>query len=111
MGPRGAWAAAHGRDVSSLRCTIGGGCVVFGSGIALVLTGVFNLLNVRYAQTAAGLRWCCIVTNVAMSVFATIAGVVTHASMPEFIVILGLIGGATVLSVLRGAVAIPESGA
>ena len=75
----------------------------FGSGIAMALTGVFNLLNVRYGYAARGIRYCCIVTNVAMSIFAAVAGTATDASVPEFAVVLGLFGGATVLSLRRGA--------
>lgn len=87
--------------------TLSGAAVwFFGSGIAMVLTGVFNLLNARYGYAAAGLRWSCIATNVAMSAFAAVAGVATHATVPQFAVILGLVGGATVLSLLRGAVAV-----
>lgn len=80
----------------------------FGSGIAMALTGVFNLLNVRYGHAASGIRSCCIATNVAMSVFAAVAGVVTDATVPEFAIIFGLIGGATVLSLHRGALTVPE---
>jgi hypothetical protein len=77
----------------------------FGSGIAMALTGVLNLLNVRYGHAASGIRSCCIATNVAMCVFAAVAGVVTNATVPEFAIILGLIG---VLSLHRGALTVSE---
>lgn len=83
----------------------------FGSGIAMVLAGVFNLLNVRYGYAAAGIRWSCITTNVAMSAFAAVAGVATHATMLQFAIILGLTGGATVLSLLRSSLTVPDLGA
>ncbi len=80
----------------------------FGSGIAMSLTGVFNLLNVRYGHVAAGLRWSCIGTNISMTVFAAVAGVATQATAFQFAVILSFFGGATLLSLLSRNIAVPE---
>jgi len=74
----------------------------------MVLTGVFNLLNVRYGHSAKGIRWCCIATNAALSAFATVAGVATDATVPQFAIILGLTVGATVFSLHRGALTVPD---
>ena len=72
----------------------------FGSGIALVLLGALNLLHRTYGQSAPGLRTVCRSANIFLTLFAAVAGTVTRASIPEFVIILGLIGGATILSFL-----------
>lgn len=72
----------------------------FGSGIAMSLTGVLNLMNARYGNVAPGLRWSCIATNVAMCAFASIAGFATLATLGQLGIILGLVVGATILSLL-----------
>lgn len=38
-----------------------------------------------------------------MTIFGVVSGIVTHASIAEFTLVLGLIGGATVLSLSRRA--------
>jgi|SRR3990172_1092386 len=70
----------------------------FGAGIAMVLSGSLNLLNSTYGSVAPGVRWVCIGNNVLMTVFATVAGVLTNAGPGQFAAVLGLVGGATVLS-------------
>lgn len=70
----------------------------FGSGIAMCLTGVLNLLNHAYGRAAHGLRRTTVATNAWMTAFAIVAGAATRATIGEFVVILGLIGGATLLS-------------
>ena len=70
----------------------------FGAGIAMALTGALNLLNAAYGQQAPGVRWTCRATNVAMTVFGVLAGVTTRATVGHFVIVLGLAGGATVLS-------------
>jgi hypothetical protein len=72
----------------------------FGAGIAMVLSGSLNLLNSTYGAVARGVRWVCIGNNVLMTVFATVAGVFTDAGPGQFVTVLGLVGGATVLSFL-----------
>jgi len=73
----------------------------FSGGIALVLTGAFNLLHRVYGHIAPGLRRVCIGTNIFMTIFSVISGVVSHAGIAGFTLVLGLIGGATVLSLSR----------
>ena len=73
----------------------------FSGGIAIVLTGALNLLNRTYGRIAPGLRFVCIGTNACMTVFSAAAGTATGASVGEYLVILGLIGGATALSLTR----------
>jgi hypothetical protein len=75
----------------------------FSGGIALVLTGTLNLLHRVYGRIAPGLRRVCIGTNILMTIFGVLSGVVSHASMAGFTLVLGLIGGATVLSLSRRA--------
>lgn len=73
----------------------------FSGGIALALTGTLNLLHRKYGHVATGLRRVCIGTNILMTIFGALSGYVTHASIAEFTLVLGLIGGATVLSLSR----------
>jgi hypothetical protein len=73
----------------------------FGAGIAMVLAGALNLLNKAYGAGAVGVRRVCIASNVLMTCFAVAAGVFTNAGPAQFIVVLGLVGGTTVLSFLR----------
>ena len=72
----------------------------FGAGIAMVLSGCLNVLNLAYGTVARGVRWVCVGNNISMTVFAAVAGVVTRAGPGEFATVLGLVGGATVLSLL-----------
>lgn len=73
----------------------------FGSGIALVLVGAINLLHRAYGQSAPGLRAVCRSANIFITLFAAVAGTATRASIAEFVIIVGLLGGATALSFLR----------
>jgi len=79
----------------------------FGAGIAMALTGALNLLNRAYGQQAPGLHWTCVATNGAMTVFGLLAGIATHASVRQLIVVLGLLFGATLLSASRRALGHP----
>ena len=72
----------------------------FGAGIAMVLSGSLNLLNSAYGAGAPGVRWVCIGNNLLMTCFAVAAGVFTDAGPAQFAIVLGLVGGATVLSFL-----------
>ncbi len=81
----------------------------FSGGIALALTGTLNLLHRTYGHIAPGLRKVCIGTNILMTIFGVLSGVVTHASIAVFIIVLGLIGGATVLSLSRRTLIQPPS--
>ncbi len=78
-------------------------------GIAIVLTGALNLLNRTYGRIAPGLRFVCIGTNASMTVFGAAAGKATGASLGEYLVVLGLFGGATALSLTRGGTSVKAS--
>ena len=73
----------------------------FGSGIALVLAGALNLLHRTYGQSAVGLRGVCRSANIFITLFAAVAGTVTHATVLELVIIIGLLGATTVLSFIR----------
>jgi hypothetical protein len=70
----------------------------FSGGLAIGLTGVLNLLNSSYGRVAAGLRRTCIGVNVVMLMFALMTGIVTGASVAEFVLVLGFLGGAGLLA-------------
>ena len=72
-------------------------------GLALILTGVLNLLRRTYGHLAPGLRTACVSANAVMTAFAVLAGYVGRASAVDFVLVLGLIGGATLLSLLPSA--------
>lgn len=73
----------------------------FGSGIALVLVGALNLLHRNYGPSAPGLRAVCRGANIFITLFAAIAGIVSRASVPELVMMMALLGGATILSFLH----------
>ena len=75
----------------------------FGSGIAMALVGALNLLHRAYGHSAPGLRVVCRTANILLTVFAVAAGALTGASLVEYLVILGLLGGASILSFTRPA--------
>jgi hypothetical protein len=70
----------------------------FGSGIAMALVGALNLLHRAYGPVAPGLRVVCRIANVCLTLFAAVAGALTGASLGEYLAILGLLGGASILS-------------
>ena len=72
-------------------------------GLSMILTGALNLLRRAYGADAPGLRLVCVGANIVMTAFALLAGHAGRASVAEFVVILGLIGGATVFSLLPAA--------
>ena len=75
----------------------------FSGGIALALTGALNLLHRAYGPVAPGVRKVCIATNIFMLAFGIISGVVSGANIVQLVLVLGLMGGATALSLSRGA--------
>jgi hypothetical protein len=72
-------------------------------GLAMILTGALNLLRRAYGEVAPGLRVVCVAANVVMTGFAIVAGYAGRASALEFMLPLGLIGGATLFSLLPAA--------
>lgn len=71
-----------------------------GAGLAMVLTGILNLLNRAYGAVAPGVRWAAICANFAITAFAALAGIVGGASAAEFAMIVGLTAATTVVSML-----------
>jgi len=82
----------------------------FGAGIAMALTGALNLLNAMYGHAARGLRRTTIASNLALVVYASLAGVASRASAAEFVIIVGLVAGTAVLSLQRRAAGMPPGG-
>ena len=72
-------------------------------GLAMVLTGILNLLNRAYGAIARGVRWASICANLAMTVFSALAGHVGGASAGEFATIVGLMAAVTLVSLLPAA--------
>jgi hypothetical protein len=81
----------------------------FSGGITLALTGALNLLHRRYGHLAPGLRRVCIGTNLIMTIFGVVSGIVMHATIAGFALVLGLIGGAGALSLTRRALVQPAA--
>jgi beta-lactamase regulating signal transducer with metallopeptidase domain len=75
----------------------------FGAGLAMALAGALNLLNRAYGRSATGLRIVCRAANILLTLFAAVAGAVTGAGMAEYVLIVGLVGSALILSFIRSA--------
>ncbi len=82
----------------------------FSGGITLVMTGTLNLLHRSYGHIAPGLRKVCIGSNIVITIFSVLSGVVTHAGIVGFMLVLGLMGGATTLSLTRRSLLRPTDG-
>ena len=67
-------------------------------GLALVFTGLFNLLNRAYGALAPGLRWTTVGVDAVMTLFAVVAGLAGAAPAAQIVVIAGVIAAATILS-------------
>jgi hypothetical protein len=77
-----------------------GRAVWFASGgVAIVLTGLLNLLNRAYGAAARGVRWTAIGANAVMTVFAALAGRAGAASGVQLVLIVGLMAAATLVSI------------
>jgi hypothetical protein len=72
-------------------------------GLAMILTGALNLLRRAYGALAPGLRVVCVGANVAMTGFAVLAGYTSGATALELVLVPGLLGAATLLSLLPAA--------
>ena len=72
-------------------------------GVAIVLTGLLNLLNRAYGAAAPGLCWSAVGANAVMTVFAALAGMAGAASGAQLVTIVGLMGAATLVSALPSA--------
>ncbi len=71
------------------------------AGLAIVLTGILNLLNRAYGATAQGVRWAAIGANLVMTLFAALAGVVGAATGVQLILIVGLLAATSLISLAR----------
>ena len=72
-------------------------------GLAIILTGALNLLRQAYGHQARGLRLVCTAANAVLTAFAVLAAYVGGASPLALFVVFGLIGGATLLSIIPSA--------
>ena len=68
-------------------------------GVAIVLTGLINLLNRAYGADASGVRWAAIGANVVMTGFAALAGIAGAASEAQLVAIVGLMAATTLVSI------------
>ncbi len=75
----------------------------FGAGMAMALAGALNLLHRAYGSSAAGVRIVCWTANMVLTLFAAVAGAITGAGMVEYVLIVGLVGSALILSFVRSA--------
>jgi hypothetical protein len=73
----------------------------FGGGVLMVLGAALNLLNRAYGHLARGLRLVCVGTNIVLIVFAVVLGRVSGGTVGQWIVVLGILGFLTVLSLSR----------
>ena len=69
-------------------------------GVAIVMTGALNLLRRAYGESAQGLRFVCVSANIVMTGLAFLAGYASGASAVQFGLVIGLMGGATLFSLL-----------
>ena len=67
-------------------------------GLAMILTGVLNLLNRAYGATAPGVRWAAIGANAVMTIFALLAALAGAASEVQMVVVIGMMVGTTLIS-------------
>lgn len=72
----------------------------FGAGIAMAQAAALNLLHRTYGRSAVSLAWVTRGFNAVMLVFATIAGLVTGASVGELVTMIAALGALLVLSFL-----------
>jgi hypothetical protein len=82
----------------------------FGAGIAMALSGALNLLNATYGHAARALRRTTIASNLALVVYAGLAGVASRASPAEFVVVVGLVAGTALLSLQQRAAGMSSDG-
>src|ERR1700757_919647 len=80
---------------------------IFGTGLALLFTGMLNLLRVRNGYRVLGLRLFCIGANVLMTVFVVALilsiGWSRAVANPQVLLILVLLAAETIFSLTRNA--------
>lgn len=75
----------------------------FGAGLAMALAGALNFLHRAYGSSAAGVSIVCWTANIFLTFFAAVAGAITGAGMAEYVLIVGLVGTALILSFIPAA--------
>lgn len=76
----------------------------FCGGVLMTLAAALNLLNRAYGSNAPGLRLVCAIANVVITAIAVASGVLGHAGLVEWVVVLGIVGPLTALSFSRAAI-------
>jgi hypothetical protein len=79
----------------------------FGSGLAMALGGALNLLHRAYGRSASGVRVVCWIANLFLTILGAVAGALTGASVTEYILIMSLFVGASILSLNRSSLNAP----
>jgi len=77
----------------------------FNTGVLIVLVAVLNLLNRAYGAATPGLKRVCLAVNVVNVGLTVVGGVVGHARIVEWFVVLAIVVPLTVLSASPGAFA------
>lgn len=72
-------------------------------GILIVFGAALNLVNRAYGIRAPGLRVAAVAGNVVIAGVAATGGLVSRASLPQLVGVLGLYAGVTLLSATRQA--------
>lgn len=72
-------------------------------GTAMLLTAALNLLNRSYGRTAIGLRLAAFGANLVMLLSAILGGIATHATPVQFVLVLAVTGGLSLLSLFKRA--------
>jgi hypothetical protein len=71
----------------------------FSGGLLMALAAAVDLLNRTYGHVAPGLRWVCVGANVAVTGFALASGLVGHAAVWQWAIVLGILLPLLTLSV------------
>ena len=73
-------------------------------GTAMLLTAALNLLNRSYGRTAGiGMRFTTVGANLVMLVSCILGGIATNATPLQFVLVLGVTGGLSLLSLFKQA--------
>jgi hypothetical protein len=70
----------------------------FAAGVAMAQTAALNLLHRAHGRSVVSLAWVTRASNAVLLAVASVAGVVTGASVVELIVMLGALTGLLILS-------------
>ena len=71
------------------------------AGLLMVLVAALNLLNRTYGGNAPRLRWVCIGANITITAFSVAGGIVGHAGVMAWVIVLGIVVPLTALSFSR----------